>query len=398
MRARLSKFALAAALALLGAVAPVEAWSPWHEAVLFGGPAPAAFGFYNFTGRNLPHWKAALAAVAAGSHNAKVLLVGDSTTDGYGAESTASQDRANSWPTQLAGLFKPPTPAGWQSFIGDGPGAMPTTSLDARVTSNFSQNTGLPSVGGAFMQATSAATFSFTPATSCDTFDVYATDYPGSGTLNANLDGGTNTAINENGSSSMTTTTITGSLGPHTLNVSWASGGTTNLLGVDCYNSAQKQIMLWNAGWWGSFASDWDSSTYFFNPLPAIEYLAPSLTIIDLTINDWNSATNLTTYTNELQAIISAAQQSGDVILMSGNPTNQSASAATQATYDNAVKALAYADGIPFIDIYNLLGANWTTLNNEGLMYDTDHPEAALYSRIAGYVYQALKPGFRSAQ
>lgn len=248
--------------------------------------------------------------------------------------------------------------------------------------------------------ASGSGTLSFTPPNNVDTFVFYYPTNTTLGSCTVQIDSGATTSVNENlPAGGYTSVTLTASLGSHTFNVNWASGVCfwASIVG---YNSSSKEISIYNMGWAASLAANWDASTYGWDPINAIALVAPDLTFIDLTINDWNAGTNLSTYSAEIQALITAAKASGDVILMSGNPSDPTfgsdASLATQQTYVAAMETLAYSNNVPMIDVWTLFGGTWSGPNTSGWMFDSLHPNGTGYGMIAGYVNEALASGFRA--
>jgi lysophospholipase L1-like esterase len=360
-------------------------------------------GFHGFTGFNLPNWNTALGLRAAGTRNAKLVCVGDSTTMGIGADGSNHANGANlGWPAQLAQMV---SNSGYGSWFGDHNvelgGTLTLAQFDTRVSigSWVSTGNGTQTMGGPMMRATSASggPLAFTPRNYVDTFDVYTFTNNVAASLSIQIDAGSATTLSQNSANSLVKTTLTTTLGSHALNVNWISG-TPFLVGVYGYNSAAKEISIINAGISGGVVgtttgTGWTSqSGNPWAPLAVLEAVAPDLTIINLNINDCNAGTAQSTYVAALQSIITAAKVSGDVIITSANPTTTSASLGTQATYVGYVSALATTNAIPFIDIFNL----WGGVNQSQWMFNGLHPNFSGYTQIAGYILKAITPHFVS--
>lgn len=330
------------------------------------------FALQNILGGSaqLPHWNKALANVMSGKGNARILCLGDSTTEGYFSTNTASGPYyALSFCNQLANIFNGAgIPASTDNFVGNAAGDRAST-VDNRLVlgSGWSgaATAGNQSLGGFFFIASSATgSTTYTPLKPVDTFVVWYPTVTGGGTLNYNIDGGSNTGINQNIANSFGHTTISTTLGTHVLNLNYGSGAGAFFTAIEAYNSTVPQVLMENAGWNGSKTSDWDLTTNNYSPSPACGTFAPDLVIINLQVNDMISSTALATYKANLQTIISNCQRGGntDVVLMTSNHTNPAdgtnpTSEATQLTYANTIRSLALTTsnstavaGVPVID------------------------------------------------
>jgi lysophospholipase L1-like esterase len=357
-------------------------------------------GYSNFTGTNLTKWVAAKAARAAGTRNATVLAIGDSTTAGLGAGSTGGGDQNAipfSWPNQLAGLMANSSASSMLAGHGQ------SVNFDSRIAINSGWATAGAdvSVGGRMYATSGAGRLSFTPTNQVDTFVVkFITIAAGGlGTMNASIDAGATTLINEGLATGVGSQTFTTTLGNHTFNLDWVSG-TVYVNEIISYNSAAKEISIYNGGWSSSRTTDWLGSTNVWNPFPFMATIAADLNIVDLTINDAFLGTGVSTYSTNLQLIITQLLPTGSVILMSGNPIDPVASSiplATQAQYVAAMKALSVSNNVPMIDVFSLFGGTYANAVANGWVFgDGFHLNATGYAQIAGYVNRALASGFVS--
>ena len=348
--------------------------------------------FYGFSGQNTKKWRAALARTRVGGTRAKIACVGDSTTRGMGSGSgdlfTGTQ--ANSYPTQLAALLNARgLPAQANSLFGNG--ATTITTSDPRVTLGAGWAAGGTLLGGSLLAGTAATGFlGLQPSVSVDTFDTYYVA-GGLGTATLNINGGATLAtLDGSGASNILKNTVTGSLAANQLRVTYASGSAFWVAGIDAYNSAAKEVAVWNLGASGAKVADVRNAGSGFSFAFCLPKLAPDLTIIDLTINDWAPPTNLASYTADMQALIAAALSTGDVILMTGVPSStSSATAVNQAAFVSANYDLAKANGIPLIDL-SYRWTDYTTSNALGMYYDSLHPSARGYSDVAQSVANVL--------
>lgn len=358
-------------------------------------------GFYNFTGSNLSNYFNTI-----GTRNTKVAVFGDSTSAGAGAGSSGAFNligaKINSWPSQLAALINT---ASVSSAFGDDAvnaegGTLPTYDPRIALTGTWTFNSSVALGGSLLRTVVSGSTVSFTPTNNIDTFILSYAQFSGAGTFTYSVNGGATTPVNCNGASAQPTITIPTTLGANTLTIAATSSSQIDISSFIAYNSAFKEISIYNTGYCGATSSVLSTTTNPWSPLTSLKSLSPDLTLMEGgVINDWGSSgVSLAVSMSNFQAMITGAKLSGNVILISGNPSNVSDAAyATQQGYVQQMLALAYANNIPFIDIWSLFGGNWTTPNANGWMYDIVHPNALGYTQIANYIYKALRPGFLSA-
>ena len=366
--------------------------------LLSGGGKLFPAQFHNFTGSNLSSWATALAAQKAGTQNAKIFNAIDSTTAGEGGTSNGelSNAKSGSYPTQLANLLKNGSSSSQFGDSGVTQFGNSITNFNYQIALGTGWAT-LPTpgtAGGRFFSSSSngSGALAFTPLNQVDTVDIYWAR--GNGTFIVNVDGGSTLAtINTAGSNGIAKSTVTFTLGTHTINIIQSGTTAVYIGGIDAYNSTLKEISVLNAGWCGSHVVDWASGDPAYGPMSALSVVAPNLTLVMAGINDWNSGTSLSTFSSLLGTIINTAKSSGSVILISGVPSQAAghASYATQATYVAAMSTLAYSSNIPFIDMWNLFaGGTWEAANSAGLMYDSLHPNGTGYGVIAKYINLAI--------
>jgi lysophospholipase L1-like esterase len=364
-------------------------------------------GFHNFTGANLANWQAALAAQQRGKANAVVGCLGDSTVAGQGAASNelASNAKSLSWPTQLAKII----PNGsWSSVWGDNnvsANAGDPHRFDARLdrsgwTVDYIKASGTLCGGFFHDQQTALANF-FTPTNSIDTIEVWYAQAPDNGYFSIGVDGGPPLAtVSCAGPNAFLKATANCTPGLHTINVQRMPNTENDvyLTGLRAYNSAVKEVSVYNLGGcrWGS--ADFVVKTYPWSTLPAVAAIAPNLVIFQAGIvNDWDNRIPLSTVTANMTEVINALKAvKCDVILMSGPPSEAGvyASYETQEAYVANMKSLAYAANVPFIDVWALFGSRWKA----SAMFDSLHPNEVGYELIAEYARTAiLNPAVRSA-
>ena len=345
----------------------------------------------------LPNFRAAIANVKNGTSDTKIVVIGDSTSIGYGSTTTTTAMRYNGYPNKLAAYFASSgINAEANGWIGDGGlnSTSPSSTLDGRIVvgSGWSE-TGIEFPGGCSFQASSTTSnLSFTPTVQVDKFVVTYLQFSGIGTFSYKIGSGSTTNVNCSGTASIQTVTISANLGTNTLNLNWVSGGLVCIIGIDAYNSTiGKQVHIINGGWTGSKSGDWQNViSVLSNTIPNTFLLGQSLTIIQLGINDMNSGVSVASYTSNMQALITACLAAGDVVLMTAEPeSTANASAAIQVQFQQAVISLASTNSIGVIDMYGRW-VSYTVSNAAGLYYDSTHPNATGYTDVGQAIFNAL--------
>lgn len=347
---------------------------------------------------------AKLAAVAAGVGRCKVAIVGDSTVAGEGGGSGGGSNLTNAyasaWPARFTSLLQARgISTTHASRFGDGGNQRFGTGLgtyDARVTMGTGwvpDTTLLDTVGGSPIKCTGTGVMAFTPTEQFDTCDIYYVTFPGHGSINANLDGGANTLINASQASAIRKTTITGTLGAHTVNLTGVSG-TVYLVGIDCYNAASPQVSVWNFGRRGGKTTDFipatNSAWIASNVFPVIQ---PDFTIYGLGINDSFSSVSPTDTTTAVSTAIDLARQTGDIAIVTQLPAN-----VANITLDKqegtvaAVRALAVTKNVPMFDLYARRGS-YAASSPLGHYWDWVHQTKQGYADVARFVDRALVHG-----
>lgn len=340
-------------------------------------------GILNYNPSYLANWRAARDAALAGSADAFLSYgYGDSTTAGTGVQ------KVNSAPNKLAQKLA----AAGYSIANEGfyasHGSASPSSLDPNLTIgagwNFTTNQ-MVYAGRAFTYVSGSAAISYTPYSSIDTWDIYYIAYNLGGVLSFALDGGSEIANIDttNAATLVQSLTLTVPAGTHRLDITRTSG-TPIVLAAIGRTAATKQIKLYNGGSGGATTNTFVSAgASAYNPRPMFRTLAPKLSIISLTINDANAATNTTTYSTQLSSLIDDGKLSGDVILMDG-PPSQAATVpvATQKIYRDIMKGLAVSKNCVMISLTDRWGS-WEAKNPLGWYFDNLHPSALGYDDIA---------------
>jgi hypothetical protein len=363
----------------------------------------------NVTRDNLARWRKARSNVLAGLGRAKIAVITDSTGTGQGSAGVGNNSMAGaclkSWPSMLAkALNSMGVPARFSaSFADQGNTANGTSvpSYDPRIalgggwtyTPGFTMNT----VGGSalrFPASGTLGTFSFTPADSFDSVDIFYYGSASNGAVNVAVDGGAavqsvNTAQATSGVYKATVTGI--ALGTHRLDLT-PTDNTKNvfILGIDTYNSTKPDVQIFNWAQRSSKVADFTQTASPWSTLNNYSKFGHDLTIVVLTTNDCNNLTNIDTYAASMDLLVSTLlAANSDVILAVGFPGSSANIDATMASYVAKVKALAIKYGLPFMSFQDRFGA-YADAYARGYMSDILHPTAPCYADTGFMAAQGL--------
>ena len=164
-----------------------------------------------------------------------------------------------------------------------------------------------------------------------------------------------------------------GSLGEHTLVI-------TSPMNGDCYIDAvyatrgDTGVRVHNAGRDGGTVSSAFANAATFG---YVDLIQPDLSVICLTVNDYNGQTALATYQATLNAIAEKCKSYGSVLVVAGNPINASR-AIPQTEYNAVAQVVAGLNGAAFLDMYARWGS-YSTAVAAGYMSSSDplHPTLA---------------------
>jgi lysophospholipase L1-like esterase len=327
----------------------------------------------NNTALLLPHWRKALANVRDGVSNARVLYVGDSTSSGIGSSLASSFPYLGSTSHRMAQLLNSSiTPAV------DGLGVPPSV-LSGNPDNRWNPGTGWTQAlsfgagnGAAYEASSTAGNLVYTPSVNCDGFYLYYLQGGGLGTLKATATGGSQATINTNGASSTLRSALISAGSASSSNTLTITNITANsyVVGVEPVLSSASQVLVGNAGVGSSTTTGWTLSPSSFGGIPLIKAVSPDLTIISLGINDAGASTSASTVQTNLQALITAGQVSGDVIIETWPPSSGSPYTTYEPLYLPVISSLAATNNIPVMDIYGRLGQTY----NASFMHDNLHP------------------------
>lgn len=357
--------------------------------------------------QSLAAWKTARAAVVGGTARAKVVFAGDSSPASYGSDPVGSFTAVNAQDARLARMFATAgVPSTYNSLFG-GHGAVSLSNWDFRAsqgawTYESPASFGI-TVGGEFFQATTPgpAISTYTPAdnnttaVATDTCDLYYATDPSQGAISGQVNLLTVVPINQNAASLVQKTTLTGTLGNNVYKAIYVSGS-SNWIGFHCYNSAVKAIDWWNFGAVGSFATQWASTTFAWNPAVAWPVLvkAGDVVLFSDGANDILGGATVAATLPIVVASIQAIQAAGaTVIVMGYNPVNTAnLTAAQQQALRDMLYQASVTCGCTFLDILALMGGpNAFAANNAaGLMFDALHRNFAGYTSAVNLIYSLL--------
>lgn len=362
------------------------------QSPLFQNPLiPQNAYVFNNNPAYLSHFTACLAKVKRGTASCNVIWVGDSVLTGayssaldwttYSIPSIVSYTmQQNGIPTEMNNSM------GFSIYTADPRIAFPSGSTGWSCGSS-------PDVfGGVYCENNANSNpITFTPIVPVDTFTIYYVDQFTTGSVcTIQIDGTTVGTITVGGTTGYLNATFTAPLGLHTLSFFKSSGGECLIAGIDSYDSSVKQVHNLNAAWNGSTIGNWGSTTNPYSYLNGLATFSPALTIIMPGINDWVAQTDVNSYKASMQKIINTAKATGDVIIITSNPSQiGSQSLAVQQRYVTADYQVALANNIPVIDTWSL-GGSWESMNTLGLEENALHLNGPGAEFFAGLVSNVL--------
>lgn len=346
----------------------------------------------------LPKWASQLDKVRDGIADAVIVCDGDSTTFGFGSAPTSGDQRSHSYPAHLAAIIAASTGLGASAagVAGFRTGATngQVSLYDARITLRGTTNPGVTGIGGLAANWSAAGGMDFAPAGAFNTAEIAVV--ANGCQFSWGVDGGATTTVTTASTLAVTRYTLPlGSVGTHSLNLNWVSGS-LYLMSLSFYDGTRRQVRVIAGGASGAKVGDMTANSSHWDPLKMIsEGALGQCLLVDMWgINDWNAATSVSSFGASIAARIAAAKAAGDVILMSGVPSDPSqsgnASLAVQSTYVAEMRRQAVLGNVPFIDNWSRYGGLFSTMNANGLFYDDKHPKGAGYANIARAVARGL--------
>ncbi len=355
---------------------------------------------------NLNKWHAAIARVKGATGRGLLVINSDSTGTGAGAGTggtgnmTGAYPRA--WPARMASTLSNDyhIPINDNSLWASALSPVSYPTYDTRVALG-SHTLGLPTLGGALFTVANnqVSTFSFTPLLAFDRIELYYRKSFLNGTQTINVDGGASLGtidFSSPGADTLAKNTYNVTLGTHTINIIHGATQTCTFAGIKVYNSAVPAIDLIRASAYGTGIVANSGSVTPYDAVPMITFLAADMLVSGFTINDSNTPLALATYQTAYQTQITAQKAVGDMLLMTGPPSNTAA--ATSPTglvrYTDVLEALASSNSLPFLRLGGTRQpSRWGSYNNilnQFPYFDTLHPNQLAYWDIGAAVAQVL--------
>lgn len=328
-------------------------------------------------------WRAAVAQL--GTRQARILWVGDSLFEGYGAtarsqriiEKTTAKIRARYGAPGSGAGYLPPyyTPT---FTIAD-----PATTTGATTTLYGQGARAVILDPGEYVQWAGLST---------DAVDVVYRRSSGSGTLTVSIDGvNQGTTINASGTTApgmMQRYTMTA--GTHTVRVT-ASGSTTVVEGLTVYSGDTASGVVS----WDSSHTAYSSNDYGSEQTGAWGRIAPDLVIYDLINNNFlEGGPNPTTAANDFANYVAALPSNTTVVVMTGPNANGLSGTVGGFTYQNYVDAIKAKAPLVGAVVMETAALHPTNFDSAGWIYtDGLHPNATGYDNLATWLDQFLAEG-----
>jgi len=337
------------------------------------------------TGIDLPHWRAAMAAVVAGTSDAKVLCVGDSTTIGT---TSALVGSPNTYPYQLAGLLDADP-----SLVAARGLAMPNKPIDPdprwAVGTGWSDEAfgwgGAASTKG----AVGCGASTYTDGVMADRYDIYYLAITGAGDITAQATGGSAvvqaTTISPGPAVAKFTISAGSASTSNVVTISNASAAQIHIVGIEPWLSSAKRVRVANAGLAGATSTTWAAALSGIGGPACIQAYQPDLTIISLGVNDAFYNTAPATYLANLLVLINAASATGDVLLFSPIPTTSADTTPGRQSFELQYGTALAAWSYPYLDLF----ARWGNPGSNAVpafMIDALHPNAAGHADLAAFI------------
>jgi hypothetical protein len=344
------------------------------------------------TQAELPHWRGCVSGMIAGKNRCTVVYIGDSTVQSANNNTYGdTQQNVTYWlASQLAanGIR-----AEQNGFCGSG-GSTSRFFTDTRISQGVWKASGQTGLGGQVISTAveTGAPLVFTPGVAVNTYAMtWYSSGNSTGSFTATPRGGTPVTETNTKLKALQTVLLTSPAlsAANALALSPASANSNMFVScVLAYDSTHTAVDIYNAGDYGANTDAWVSSAAPDSPIPTLKFLAPTLTIIESGINDPTVPVPLSTFTSNLQTIITAGQASGDVVLVTGNNALNHAS----GPYFNAIRQLAATDNLPVLSVDQLLVSPQVDLDTTPPLIGPDeiHPTAAGALYIAHALVQLL--------
>lgn len=346
----------------------------------------------------LSRWRKAKGRVRAGSGDAWVGIVGDSTEAGQGANTGTSgltSARTYAPSARLAAQF---TAMGLRASSDNvfGNNVVDSTNrvVSAYTTYNpavvvsvngtsdwFVENLTIPG-GYCWRNTSGTGAWSFTPTEAFDTIDVYFINATGNGVATVDIGGAAlatiDTSATVGGLTAVVKTTVStgAAAATGTINIKrTGTGGLVRLMGIVARNSGISKVHVVNLGACGWSSVEYSDATGPWSPGKGLQYLGFDLFLINLGLNDAAHSYTAASYYANILAIANFAKTNGaDVVLVippPQDPVTRDPSGLTSA-YTAQLQSIAATLGCNMIDLYSRFGG-YTKASAAGYYYDTVH-------------------------
>lgn len=340
----------------------------------------------------LASWQTSLASSGAALVN--LLVVGDSVSEGYWADTTEAGRETLGYVGLLRAAFQ--TDRGG-SGLGlrctfRATGGEYTLGSDWTFAGSWLQQAqGPDSRSSAATGAANTATITVDGDTLALGYNVYTY----TGDFAVSVDGGADILVTATAQPTLQARIVDiplGVAGTHTVVVKgsavagkyaeiWGAAPRTGTTGVLVHNAAKNGE---KAGMNGSDAGD----RLWYVPL------APALTLVAFSLNDYAAQTALATYQTQVQALITAAQATGPVLLIGGNARGDDLTRPIpQSDYHAVLKGLADSANCAFIDFLAAWGDSATAVAAGLVNADKIHPTAAGHTAMKNAIYPLIQAG-----
>jgi len=353
---------------------------------------------------DMPIWRKAVANARAGVAPALVTYNGDSKTAGQGAGSGASGvtgARAKSAPAQTAVILNQRFhKTSMDSWAGDqnisvvaGYSGQPTAgagynlydpTIVAAGGTAWNPDSAPSTFGGRFWIGTNGGTgtLSMTPAAAAaDTVVLgFARTASSSTAVPVTINGVAKTAINtQSGANDAALTTYTG-VTSGAIALGGPTGGQAFFIGGYAYQAANPGIVMMQGGQCGQKISALAYTVQGYASLRGMLAFGPKMCILKATTNDVIGATSVVTYTAFLVTWVTYVQAAGsDALLVIDTPgIDTHFTDGTYAALIAAIYSVASTYSVNVLDLRDVLGSDYATLNAGGYAYDTIAHSTAL--------------------
>lgn len=353
----------------------------------------------------LPQFKAAIARGVGGGTPARILIDGHSWvagegsgTDGTGLQGAAALGWAGQLPSKLTALGIPCERHSFWGNYNSTTGGGPTENfMDPRLAQGATWTLITPTMGANFQyQALPASDFfTFTPGFTFSSVTVWNPRQSVlTNAMGVYADGTLVSTINETTGAPhpLTFNTITG-LSNTVLSI--RNDGTNAhpayLPGIECFRAGQVSVVT-AAGWRGASSANIVLNSADWDALGSVTRYAPDLFIVNSMMNDVTNAVPAATWQANTITLLNALPITSDIaIVIDGCGSSVNFTNGLFDQYVTAAKSIAASYKALLLDFRVALGSTYAIANSAGLMFNTQHPNAAGHLAIAQIVAANLK-------